>query len=54
MKKGVKVYGSSSMGALRASELDEFGMVGVGRIYECYRSGPHRDRRRGRRHLSTP
>lgn len=39
MKKGVKVYGSSSMGALRAAELAEFGMIGVGRIYECYRSG---------------
>jgi hypothetical protein len=39
MKKGVKVYGSSSMGALRAAELAEFGMVGVGRVYECYRSG---------------
>jgi hypothetical protein len=39
MKKGIKVYGSSSMGALRAAELAEFGMVGVGRIYECYRSG---------------
>jgi hypothetical protein len=39
MKKGVKVYGSSSMGALRAAELTEFGMIGVGRIYECYRSG---------------
>jgi hypothetical protein len=39
MKKGVKVYGSSSMGALRAAELTEFGMIGVGRIYECYHSG---------------
>jgi len=39
MKKGVTVVGGSSMGALRASELDVFGMVGVGRIYECYRSG---------------
>lgn len=39
MKKGIKVYGSSSMGALRASELAEFGMIGVGRVYECYRSG---------------
>jgi hypothetical protein len=39
MKTGVKVYGSSSMGALRAAELAEFGMVGVGRVYECYRSG---------------
>jgi TfuA protein len=39
MKRGVKVFGSSSMGALRAAELAGFGMVGVGRIYECYRSG---------------
>ena len=39
MKKGVRVFGGSSMGALRAAELAEFGMVGVGRIYECYRSG---------------
>ncbi len=39
MKKGIKVYGSSSMGALRASELTEFGMIGVGRVYECYYSG---------------
>lgn len=39
MKKGIKVFGSSSMGALRAAELAEFGMVGMGRVYECYRSG---------------
>lgn len=39
MNRGIKVYGSSSMGALRAAELAEFGMVGVGRVYECYRSG---------------
>jgi hypothetical protein len=39
MKKGITVVGGSSMGALRASELNVFGMVGVGRIYECYRSG---------------
>jgi len=39
LKKGVTVVGGSSMGALRASELDIFGMVGVGRVYECYRSG---------------
>lgn len=39
MKNGIKVYGSSSMGALRAAELAEFGMIGVGRIYDCYRSG---------------
>ncbi len=38
MKKGVTVVGGSSMGALRASELDVYGMIGVGRVYECYRS----------------
>jgi hypothetical protein len=39
LKKGITVVGGSSMGALRASELDVFGMIGVGRVYECYRSG---------------
>ncbi|MDO5848943.1 MAG: TfuA-related McrA-glycine thioamidation protein [Methanobrevibacter sp.] len=36
---GVKVIGSSSMGALRASELDVLGMVGIGYVYEQYRDG---------------
>lgn len=39
MKKGVKVYGASSMGALRASELDVLGMVGIGYVYKQYASG---------------
>jgi hypothetical protein len=39
LEAGVKVLGASSMGALRASELDLYGMVGVGRIYEQYKSG---------------
>lgn len=39
MKKGVKVYGSSSMGALRASELDVLGMEGIGYCYNEYASG---------------
>ncbi|RSN72799.1 MAG: TfuA-related McrA-glycine thioamidation protein [Thermoproteota archaeon] len=39
LKKGVIVVGGSSMGALRAAELDEFGMIGVGKIYEMYKSG---------------
>ena len=30
MNSGVKVLGSSSMGALRASELDTLGMIGIG------------------------
>lgn len=36
---GIPVFGAASMGALRAAELDAFGMVGVGRIYQWYRSG---------------
>ena len=39
LSEGVHVFGAASMGALRAAELDSFGMVGVGRIYEAYRSG---------------
>jgi len=39
IKSGVIVVGGGSMGALRASELDSYGMIGVGRIYEMYRSG---------------
>ncbi len=34
-----KVFGSSSIGALRAVELAPYGMVGVGQVYEMYRSG---------------
>lgn len=36
---GVRVIGAASMGALRAAELDREGMVGVGEIYEAFRSG---------------
>lgn len=36
---GIRVVGASSMGALRAAELDVFGMEGVGEIYEYYRDG---------------
>jgi hypothetical protein len=39
LHQGVWVYGASSMGALRAAELDVYGMRGVGAIYEAYRSG---------------
>ena len=35
----VPVVGAASMGALRAAELDRFGMIGVGSIYESYRDG---------------
>ncbi len=36
---GIWVIGASSMGALRASELTHFGMMGVGRIYEDFFHG---------------
>jgi TfuA protein len=39
IKKGVIVVGSTSMGALRAAEMDTLGMVGVGEIYRMYKSG---------------
>jgi len=39
MANGIHVFGAASMGALRAAELHSFGMVGVGRIFEAYRSG---------------
>lgn len=39
MKSGIHVFGAASMGALRAAELHSFGMVGVGRIFEGFRSG---------------
>ncbi len=39
MEQGVTVYGAASMGALRAAELDLFGMIGYGKIYEAYSAG---------------
>lgn len=36
---GIAVFGAASMGALRAAELDAFGMIGIGDIYACYRDG---------------
>jgi hypothetical protein len=37
LQEGVLVVGAASMGALRAAELDDFGMRGVGRIYRWFR-----------------
>ena len=39
INEGIKVYGASSMGALRASELDTLGMTGVGYVYSQYTTG---------------
>lgn len=43
LTQGIPVYGAASMGALRAAELYPFGMIGVGAIYERYRSGEWED-----------
>ena len=39
LKKGVFVAGASSMGALRASEMSSFGMIGIGQVYALYKDG---------------
>jgi hypothetical protein len=39
MTHGIHVFGSASMGALRAAELTDFGMEGVGTVYQAYRDG---------------
>lgn len=39
LDRGLKVFGASSMGALRAAETWQFGTIGVGRIFEAFRNG---------------
>lgn len=39
MAQGIHVYGSASIGALRAAELNPFGMTGIGRVFAAYRDG---------------
>lgn len=39
MERSVKVVGGGSMGALRASELDDMGMIGIGKVYNAYKNG---------------
>lgn len=36
---GTRIVGASSMGALRAVELERYGMEGCGWVFEAYRSG---------------
>ena len=44
LDRGKVVIGASSMGALRASELDVYGMIGVGWVYERFaRAAVRRD-----------
>jgi TfuA protein len=39
MRKNTVVIGSASLGALRAVELEKFGMIGVGKIFDLYKRG---------------
>lgn len=39
ISQGVNVIGASSMGALRAAELNQYGMLGFGEIYNRYQLG---------------
>lgn len=39
MEHGVHVFGSAGHGALRAVELETFGMRGVGHVYQAFRDG---------------
>jgi hypothetical protein len=43
MKRGVHVFGAASMGALRAAELNAYGMVGVGVVFERFATGELED-----------
>jgi hypothetical protein len=64
LSEGVRVFGASSIGALRAAEMQAFGMVGVGGIFSAYRRGTiegddevaliHAGADRGWRSLSIP
>jgi hypothetical protein len=64
LRAGIRVMGSSSMGAMRAAELDLFGMEGIGDIYQMYKSGvidgddevaiKHAPESEGYRQLSLP
>jgi hypothetical protein len=41
--EGVVCIGAASMGALRASEMHRYGMIGIGKIFEMYRDGEEDD-----------
>ena len=39
LSEGVRIFGASSIGALRAAEMDGFGLTGVGAVYRAYARG---------------
>ena len=38
-KEGMVLAGAASLGALRAVELEKFGMIGIGKIFQLYKTG---------------
>lgn len=64
LSEGVRIFGASSIGALRAAEMQAFGMIGVGAIFRAYARGTiegddevaliHADAERDWRPLSVP
>ena len=38
-RKNIELTGASSLGALRAVELEKFGMKGIGKIFQLYKNG---------------
>lgn len=43
LERGIRMFGASSMGALRAAELADFGMVGHGEVYRLFACGALED-----------
>ena len=43
LSRGIRVYGAASMGALRAAELEPYGMIGVGTVYQAFARGELED-----------
>ncbi len=39
LKAGIRIIGGASMGALYAAELNQYGIVGVGQVFEWFRDG---------------
>jgi hypothetical protein len=43
LSQGVHVFGAASLGALRAAELADYGMVGIGRVFAAFSRGELED-----------
>jgi hypothetical protein len=39
VRKNLTIVGGASLGALRAVELEKFGMIGIGKVFELFKNG---------------